>query len=59
MGGDLSTVDGIRVSLPEGWILVRPSGTEPLIRITVEGEREDWVREQMEKTVRILTAKEG
>ncbi len=59
MGGDLSMVDGIRVSLPEGWILVRPSGTEPLIRITVEGEREEWVREYMQRTVRILTTKEG
>ncbi|MFW9958918.1 MAG: phosphoglucosamine mutase [Candidatus Odinarchaeota archaeon] len=31
------TVDGIGVILKEGWILVRPSGTEPLIRITCEG----------------------
>ncbi len=30
-------VDGIRVDLEDGsWILARPSGTEPLIRITVE-----------------------
>jgi len=37
-----STVDGVRVTLPNGWVLVRPSGTEPLIRITVEAEnRED------------------
>jgi phosphoglucosamine mutase len=34
--GTISTVDGIRVDMEEGWILVRPSGTEPLIRITVE-----------------------
>jgi len=34
----LSTVDGVRLSLEEGWILMRPSGTEPLIRLTVEGE---------------------
>ena len=34
--GTVSTVDGIRVGMEEGWILVRPSGTEPIIRITVE-----------------------
>ncbi len=34
--GEVNTLDGIRVDLEEGWILVRPSGTEPKIRITVE-----------------------
>lgn len=32
----LSTVDGIRVDLPDGWFLLRPSGTEPVIRLTAE-----------------------
>ncbi len=32
------TIDGVRLSLKDGWILVRASGTEPLIRLTVEGE---------------------
>ena len=35
---DFSTVDGIRLSLKSGWLLIRASGTEPLIRLTVEGE---------------------
>ena len=35
---DFSTVDGVRLSLKRGWLLVRASGTEPLIRLTVEGE---------------------
>jgi len=34
----ISTVDGVRLSLRDGWVLVRASGTEPLIRLTAEGE---------------------
>ncbi|MDP2845437.1 MAG: phosphoglucosamine mutase [Candidatus Methanoperedens sp.] len=38
--GEVSSIDGIRVDTGEGWILVRPSGTEPKIRITAEARNE-------------------
>ena len=34
--GKLERVDGIRVAFDDGWLLIRPSGTEPKIRITAE-----------------------
>ncbi len=34
--GDLKTVDGIRLDREDEWVLVRTSGTEPLIRIYAE-----------------------
>ena len=37
-----SVIDGVRVDIKDrGWFLVRPSGTEPLIRIYVEGKTQD------------------
>jgi len=50
----LSTVDGVRLTLQEGWILVRASGTEPLIRLTVEGESLKAAKEIMEKGVMLI-----
>jgi phosphomannomutase len=32
--------DGVKVSLPKGWFLVRGSNTEPIIRVIAEAERE-------------------
>jgi phosphoglucosamine mutase len=34
----LTDIDGLRVSLEDSWFLIRPSGTEPYIRITCEAK---------------------
>ncbi len=38
--GDLrvETIDGIKIHYPEGWVLLRPSGTEEIFRIFAEGK---------------------
>jgi phosphomannomutase len=48
--------DGIRVVLPQGWIHVRASNTESMIRVIVEAEEAtsahnllDWVRDRLNK----------
>jgi len=41
----LTTIDGLRLAFSDGWLLVRPSGTEPKIRITAEAKSEGRARE--------------
>ena len=39
---DVNLKDGVRISFKDGsWVLVRPSGTESFVRITLEGKTED------------------
>ncbi len=52
---DHSTMDGLRLSLKQGWLLIRPSGTEPLIRMTVEAENTETAEEIMAKTTRVVS----
>jgi phosphomannomutase/phosphoglucomutase len=36
--GEVVTVDGVKVVTDEGWTLVRPSGTEPIVRVYGEAD---------------------
>lgn len=56
---ELSKVDGVRLSLADGWILIRASGTEPVIRLTVEGESLRTAKEIMEKGVMLVELSAG
>jgi phosphoglucosamine mutase len=38
---EVSEIDGVRAETDEGWILIRASGTQPLIRLTAEARDAD------------------
>ncbi len=52
--GDFTAVDGVRVGVEGGWFLIRPSGTEPKVRVTAEGETEARVEEVYDEATKIL-----
>lgn len=43
------TIDGIRIENDDWWILFRPSGTEPIMRITLEAHTEEMAERLMKK----------
>jgi phosphoglucosamine mutase len=55
-GGTLETIDGVRLAFDDGWLLVRPSGTEPKIRITAEATSEQRARELYDLGVNTIEA---
>jgi phosphomannomutase/phosphoglucomutase len=53
---DLDTTDGYRLDYDDGWVLARPSGTEPLVRVYAEARERDRAEELAAGMERALEA---
>ena len=43
---EVSTLDGVKyLFADDSWLLIRPSGTEPVLRVYAEGRSEPMVKE--------------
>jgi phosphomannomutase len=52
----MDTRDGVKVIVPDGWLLVRGSNTEPIIRVVAEAKSEERARSLVEEvTAKIRT----
>ena len=52
---EIQTVDGVRTVFDDGsWVLVRPSGTEPYIRITSEAHERKIAEERIDMALKLL-----
>lgn len=49
----LITIDGVKVISDDFWLLVRPSGTEPLLRIMLEAKTEEKAKQLLEEVKKI------
>lgn len=52
--GEQSRIDGFHLTLSEGWLLVRSSGTEPMIRATVEAKTAERAQEIMKAASQLI-----
>jgi phosphoglucosamine mutase len=50
----IDTIDGLKLIFKDGWLLVRPSGTEPKIRLTTESKSKDIAQGYYEKGKQII-----
>ena len=48
-GYDMILTEGVKVVLPDAWMHVRPSNTEPIIRIIAEGKQRSAAEELVRK----------
>jgi phosphomannomutase len=53
-GGALDTRDGVKVQLPEGWLHLRRSNTEPIVRAIAESEDADQAETLVQRALRQL-----
>ena len=50
---EFNEADGLRIDLPEGWVLARPSNTEPILRVQAEAKERDQARKLLDRVLRI------
>jgi phosphomannomutase len=52
--GRLDELDGIRIDYPDWWFNVRPSNTEPVIRLNVEAKNKGLMEEKRDELLKII-----
>ena len=47
VGGEVDHLDGVSITFPDWWINVRPSNTEPLLRLSMEANTPEMLAEKL------------
>ena len=55
-GAQVDHLDGITISYPDWWLNVRPSNTEPLLRLNVEGDTRDLMKKHRDEALGLIRA---
>ncbi|MDW5550608.1 phosphoglucosamine mutase [Methanosarcina sp.] len=58
LGYKMDTTDGVKIWYEDGWVLMRPSGTEPIFRIFAEAKDQKRAKELMQEGLNMVTRAE-
>jgi len=51
---EIDRLDGVTIQYPDWWFNVRPSNTEPLLRLNVEADRRDLLEKKRDEVLKII-----
>lgn len=54
LGLKIDTIDGVKIWYEDGWVLIRPSGTEPIFRIFAEAKQQERAEELMQEGMNMI-----
>ena len=52
--GKIDELDGVRIDFPDWWFNVRPSNTEPKLRLNLEAKTKELMEEKREEVLKII-----
>jgi len=52
--GEYNMLDGMRIDMPDGWIHVRRSNTEPVVRVIAEAADVQAAESLVDRAIKIL-----
>jgi len=52
--GKIQDLDGLRVDYPDFWFHVRPSNTEPVVRVQVEAKSKELATQEFKKIMEVI-----
>lgn len=55
--GKVSLLDGVRIDFDDWWFNVRPSNTEPLLRLNLEAKSEDLMKKKRDEVLSVIRKK--
>jgi phosphomannomutase len=53
--GKILKIDGIRVDFPEWWFILRPSNTEPILKLIVEAKNKELMKEKIGELTKLIS----
>ncbi len=52
--GKLDELDGVRIDFPDWWFNVRPSNTEPVLRLNLEAKTKEMMEEKRDELLKLI-----